>query len=50
MSINVETIRPSLLIQQHVGEVFETHLCRMVSVSDVFPLGQHDPRGAQAAS
>lgn len=38
MSINVETVGPSLLIQQYVAEVFEAHLCRMVSVSDVFPL------------
>ena len=38
MSINVETIGPSLLIQQYVGEVFEAHHCRMVSVSDGFPL------------
>jgi hypothetical protein len=38
MSINAETVGPSLLIQQYVGEVFEAHLCRMVSMSDVFPL------------
>jgi len=38
MSINVETVGPSLLIQQYVAEVFEAHLCRMVSVSHVFPL------------
>ena len=38
MSINVETVGPSLLIQQYVAEVFEARLCRMVSVSDVFPL------------
>ena len=38
MSINVETVGPSLLIQQYVAEVFEPHVCRMVSVSDVFPL------------
>ncbi len=37
MSINVETVGPSLLIQQYVAEVFEPHQCRMVSVSDVFP-------------
>jgi hypothetical protein len=37
MSINVETIGKSLLMQQYVAEVFESHLCRMVSVSDVFP-------------
>lgn len=39
MSINVETVGPSLLIQQYVAEVFEAQLCRMVSLSDVFPLG-----------
>ncbi|HEY6396015.1 MAG TPA: hypothetical protein VIX82_01040 [Solirubrobacteraceae bacterium] len=38
MSINVETVGPSLLIQHYVAEVFEAHLCRMVSMSDVFPL------------
>jgi hypothetical protein len=38
MSINVETVGPSLLVQQYVAEVFEARLCRMVSVSDVFPL------------
>ena len=38
MSINVETVGPSLLIQQYVAEVFEAHLCRMVSLSDVFSL------------
>jgi hypothetical protein len=37
MSINVETVGPSLLIQQYVAEVFDAHHCRMVSVSDVFP-------------
>ena len=39
-SVNVETIGPSLLIQQYVGEVFEAHLCRLVSVSDAFPLSR----------
>jgi hypothetical protein len=38
MSINVETVGPSLLVQQYVAEVFEPHRCRMVSVSDVFGL------------
>jgi hypothetical protein len=38
MSVNVETIGPSLLIQQYVAEVFEPLRCRMVSVSDVFSL------------
>jgi len=37
MSINVETVGESLLIQQYVAEVFEPQHCRMVSVSDVFP-------------
>lgn len=37
MSIDVETVGPSLLIQQYVAQVFEANLCRMVSVSDVFP-------------
>jgi hypothetical protein len=37
MSINVEVVGGTLLIQQYVGEVFEPHLCRMVSLSDVFP-------------
>ena len=38
MSINVEAIGPSLLIEQYVAEVFEPHHCRMVSLSDVFGL------------
>jgi len=37
MSINVETVGPSLLIQQYVAEAFEANVCQMVSVSDVFP-------------
>ena len=36
MSINVETIGDSLLVQQYVGEVTEPHHCRLVSTSDVF--------------
>jgi len=47
MSINVETIGKSLLMQQYVAEVFESHLCRMVSVSDVFPFNRREtPRYA----
>jgi hypothetical protein len=39
MSINVEMIGDSLMIQEYVGEVVEPHHCRMVSVSPVF-MGQ----------
>jgi hypothetical protein len=39
MSINVEMIGDSLLIQQYVGEATEPHRCRMVSTSDVFAPG-----------
>jgi hypothetical protein len=35
MSINVETIGQTLVIQHYVGEITEKHLCRMVSQSDV---------------
>jgi len=38
MSINVETVGPSLLIQQYVAEVFEANICRLVSLSEVFAL------------
>jgi hypothetical protein len=34
MSINVETIGDSLVVQHYVAEVHEPHLCRMVSISD----------------
>jgi len=37
MSINVETIGASLVIQQYVAEVYEARYCKMVSTSDVFP-------------
>jgi hypothetical protein len=37
MSINVETIGQSLVVQQYTAEVHEPQLCRMVSTSDVFP-------------
>jgi hypothetical protein len=33
MSINVEMIGDSLLIQHYVGEVADVHPCRMVSTS-----------------
>jgi hypothetical protein len=36
MSINVEMIGDSLMIQEYVGEVVEPHHCRMVSLSPVF--------------
>jgi hypothetical protein len=36
ISINVETIGASLLIQQYLGEVTDPRRCRMVSTSDVF--------------
>ncbi len=36
MSINVERIGETLMIQQYVAEVAEKHHCRMVSQSDAF--------------
>lgn len=40
MSINVEEIGGSLLIQHYVAEVHEPHHCRMVSLSDLqTPMG-----------
>ncbi|MDR6660790.1 hypothetical protein J2W51_003360 [Tardiphaga robiniae] len=36
MSINVERIGETLMIQQYVGEITEKHHCRMVSISDAF--------------
>jgi hypothetical protein len=36
MSINVEMIGASLVVQHYVGEVIGSHYCRMVSISDVF--------------
>ncbi|MED4796853.1 hypothetical protein P9683_18230 [Priestia megaterium] len=36
MSINVETIGTSLVIQHYVGEVINKDFCRMVSTSDIF--------------
>ena len=45
MSINVEMIGDSLLIQQYVGEITEPDHCRMVSISDVFsPAGRTTSR------
>ncbi|MFF7987462.1 hypothetical protein ACFZDK_51800 [Streptomyces sp. NPDC007901] len=41
MSINVEMIGTSLMIQHYVGEIVERHHCRLVSVSDGFtPAGR----------
>jgi hypothetical protein len=41
MSINVETIGDALMIQHHVAEVREPHLCRVVSLSDaITPAGR----------
>lgn len=37
MSINVETIGASLVIQQYGAEVHKADYCKMVSTSDVFP-------------
>ena len=37
MSINVETIGASLVIQRYVAEVHKPDYCKMVSTSDVFP-------------
>jgi hypothetical protein len=39
MSINVETIGSSLVVQHYVIEVREPHLCRLVSTSDTFMAG-----------
>jgi hypothetical protein len=36
MSINVERIGETLMIQQYVAEIAEKHHCRMVSTSDAF--------------
>jgi hypothetical protein len=45
MSINVEKIGESLVIQHYVAEIVEQHFCRMVSISDVFTsLGQTKTR------
>jgi hypothetical protein len=41
MSINVEVIGDSVMIQKYVGEITDADHCRMVSISDVFsPLGR----------
>ena len=45
MSINVEMIGDSLMIQQYIGEITRPDHCRMVSISDVFsPLGRTTSR------
>lgn len=36
MSINIEMIGKTLMIQRYVGEITEPHHCRMVSLSDAF--------------
>ena len=36
MSINVENIGESLVVQHYVAEIAEKHFCRMLSISDVF--------------
>jgi hypothetical protein len=36
MSINVEMIGQTLMVQNYVGEITEKHHCRMVSQSDAF--------------
>ena len=36
MSINVEMIGETLMIQHYISEITEPHLCRMVSLSDAF--------------
>ncbi|GHO73824.1 hypothetical protein KSD_15950 [Ktedonobacter sp. SOSP1-85] len=36
MSINVEKIGASLMIQHYIGEVAEKHYCKMISTSDLF--------------
>jgi hypothetical protein len=36
MSVNVEMIGTSLMVQHYVGEITEPHHCRMVSASDAF--------------
>ena len=41
MSINVETIGDSFVVQHYVAEVHEPHFCRMVSISDsISPAGR----------
>ena len=39
MSINVELIGESLIIQHYVAEVLQPHRCRLVSLSDSFTGG-----------
>src|SRR5271155_4476204 len=41
MSINVETIGDTFVVQHYVGEVREPHFCRMISISDsISPAGR----------
>jgi hypothetical protein len=41
MSINVETVGDTLVVQHYVAEVHEPHRCRMVSLSDaILPAGR----------
>ncbi|CCK24746.1 hypothetical protein BN159_0367 [Streptomyces davaonensis JCM 4913] len=43
MSINVEQVGPTLMIQHYIGEITGPHHCRMVSLSDLFtPFGRYD--------
>ena len=42
MSINVEVIGGTLMVQHYVAEVHEPHHCRMVSLSDVQNTGRLD--------
>ena len=47
MSINVEMIGETLMIQHYIGEITEPHLCRMVSLSDAFTRERaHEGAGA----
>ncbi len=42
MSINVETIGDTFVVQHYVAEIHEPQLCRMVSISDsISPAGPH---------
>ncbi|MFG2883239.1 hypothetical protein ACGFYV_13210 [Streptomyces sp. NPDC048297] len=43
MSINVEQVGPTLMVQHYVGEITEPHHCRLVSLSDLFtPYGRYN--------
>lgn len=41
MSINVELIGGSLIIQHYIAEIREPHRCRLVSLSDSYNAGVH---------